>query len=142
MSVRISIPLEGNGNITIEGNLEFIKETIPRLKEIYEQLGASKAALAPPIVTIGKEIATSLDKPLPIPAKIKTSPTDAVNYLFSEGEWGIKGRTASEIKNALNAEGINRDSKYISAVLIQLVKRARLHRVKDPQKKQWVYSRY
>jgi hypothetical protein len=142
MPIKISIPLQGNGRIEVEGDLQYVKETIPHLKELVEALGVNVGEVSIAPVTIGNEL-DSVDERIPtIPPDVKTSPSEAIQYLFTEGNWGLKPRKIGEIKEALSAEGINRDSKFVAAILVQLVKAGKLHRIKDKSLNQWVYSRY
>ncbi|MGA2572686.1 MAG: hypothetical protein ABSF36_00600 [Candidatus Methanomethylicaceae archaeon] len=141
MPIKVSIPLQGDGRIEVEGELDYIKTTIPHLKAIIEELGAN-VGFSTSIVSIGESIDNTNDSIPPIPASMKSSPTEVITYLFTQTAWGMKPRTLNDIKVALSSEGINRDSKTISSLLIQLVQASRLHRVKDKTLNVYVYSRY
>jgi len=141
MPVKISIPLQENGKIEVEGEFSYVKETIPHLKELIEALGANVGEINIAPVALGSELDIE-ERPPPIPVNLKDSPTKVIFYIFTEEKWGLKSRTLNEIKEALAAEGINRDSKFLSATLIQMVQAGKLHRVRDQKSGEWLYSRY
>jgi hypothetical protein len=140
MPIKLSIPLQGDGRIEIEGDFEYVKQNIPHMKEIVEALGTSKAFVTP-IVTLEAELDQNA-KPPRIPANLKNSPSNAIEYLFNNGSWGMKSRSSNDVMEALAEQGINRAIGFVSATLGQLVSASKLHRVKDKARNIWVYSKY
>lgn len=75
-----------------------------------------------------------------IPADLRQQFTTSVDFLLSS-DWGKVPRIVAEIQDALKTNAINRDAKFISATLINMVKRNRIRRIKDKNTGQWAYSK-
>lgn len=144
MPIRVTLPLQGNATVTIEGEIEYVKSTIGQMKELMELLGTEVGVLsATPPITVTKPMSTlpSKEGPPVIPAEKKSSLTEAIISLF-ETDWALKPRSFSEIKDALAANAIYRDKGALAGTLFSLVEQNKIRRHKDPHLNMWVYTKY
>lgn len=146
MPIRVTLPLQGNATITIEGEIDYIKDTIGHVKELAEALGSEVGILTtmPPVV-ITKPTSTIPMKAKSItptiPADKKGVLRDTIASLF-DSEWGAVPRSFSEIRDVLAANAIFRDRGSIAGTLFQLVEANRIRRHKDTNLNQWAYTKY
>ena len=152
MTIKIKIPLKNGTEITAEGDMNYLKETISNFGELFEVLetaiGEVSIGTTEPIVITGEGTEITPEKKQPefseyeipsLPADITKNLRGSITYLL-ETPWGKKPKGMSDIREALETNAVYRSTGSIAGTLTQLVQRGELRRIKGENGK-WNYAK-
>lgn len=142
MGVTVEIPMKNGAKISISGDTDYVKQTLPQVDELVDALKTAIGEVEP--VTMGQELQPSLVTLQPqdntqIPAITKSNDfTDTLLGLMGT-PWGKQPRTLPEIEEALRTNGEYRAKSTVATALLRLVKQGKLRRIRDSAKSLWKY---
>ncbi len=138
--IRVTIPMKNGAKIEIEGNLEYIKDSVESLPQVLDTLKTAIAEVQP--ITIENRI----DVPVLQPTLSTDIPTINKTGVFSDDllslmdtPWGKQPRTLVEIEEALRTNGEYRAKSTVAATLLGAVQQGKLRRIRDSNKDNWKY---
>ena len=139
MSITVKIPLKNGTEITIDGDLEYLKTTMNNIGELFgvleSAIGEISIGTKEPIV-VGEEITLDETQPRMITGEVPTIPTDITKNLrhsiihILDTPWGRTPKSLSDIIEVLKTNAIYRSKGSIAGSLTQLVQKGDLRRIK------------
>jgi hypothetical protein len=147
MTITVKIPLKNGTEITIDGDLEYLKTTMNNIGNLFglleSAIGEISIGTKEPII-VGAEINPEDTQPKMTVDEVPMIPTDITKNLrhsiinILEAPWGKTPKKLNEIIDVLQTNAIYRSKSSIAGTLTQLVQKGDLRRIKG-EDGDWVY---
>lgn len=139
MTISVKIPLKNGTEITIDGDLEYLKTTMNNIGELFgvleSAIGEISIGAKEPIV-VGDEIMLDKTQPRMIAGEVPTIPIDITKNLrhsiihILDTPWGRTPKSLGDIIDVLKTNAIYHSKSSIAGSLTQLVQKGDLRRIK------------